>query len=292
MTDIKKIAQISDEAIPEFPTSRRSGYVEDSVDKWLTEHYEELRQIIEYQNYCVDVAEEAENKLADAEKRAADAEGKLADAHKRAETAEGRVAAAEARVVEAEAAAAEATTLAGQWEDAYHDLEAQPAQTVAAPVVTPVEDSIEREAAEVSTLLQNATRLAREHVEQAQVDAGKIRENAENEVHELRREIERLSGERYAAYHTLSSFYTNELQKLNGNPIFADLNNADQPAENNFAAQEAVALEEAEEQGYELESPTEEPIAEEFVVEDHKVEDEGEDDDVITVVDDEEETRK
>lgn len=284
MTDIKKIAQISDDAIPEFPTSRRSGYVEDSVDKWLTEHYEELHQIIEYQNYCVDVAEKAEQERDEAQAVAAAAESKIADAVARAEAAE--------------AQAAEAADIASQWEAAYNERVEQEASAPAAPAVAPVADTVEREAAEVSTLLQNATKLAREHIEQAKVDADKIRENAESELQDLRKEIERLAGERYAAFHTLSSFYTNELGKLVENPMFADLKETaapetvEEPAVD-LAVQESVALEEAEENGYELETPVEEDVTTEVVDVVEVAPDEEDDEEVVfTVVDDEDETQK
>lgn len=293
MTDIKKLAQISDDAIPEFPTSRRSGYVEDSVDKWLTEHYDELRQIIDYQNYCVEVAEKAEEERDEAR-------GKL-------DAAESRAAAAEARVTAAEKAAADATDIASQWESAYNDL-AQ--QEPAAPVVAPVADTVEREAAEVSTLLQNATKLARDHIEQAKVDADKIREDAEAELQELRREIERLGGERYAAFHTLSTFYTKELSKLAENPVFADLKDVlavevvgtledvvetleenNDEADVDLAVQESVALEEAEENDYELETSADDEVApaEEALHDDSLYPDDDEDEVVVTVADDEDE---
>lgn len=304
MTDIKKLAQISDDAIPEFPTSRRSGYVEDSVDKWLTEHYDELRQIIDYQNYCVEVAETAE-----AERD--EAQGKLSAAESKAAEAEARATAAEARAEAAEAVAAEAADIASQWETAYNDL-AQ--REPAAPVVAPVADTVEREAAEVSTLLQNATKLARDHIEQAKVDADKIREDAETELQELRREIERLGGERYAAFHTLSTFYTKELSKLAENPVFADLKDVlavevvgtledvvetleenNDEADVDLAVQESVALEEAEENDYELETTVEDEAApaeeepEEALHDDSLYPDDDEDEVVVTVADDEDE---
>ena len=176
MTDeVKKIQQITDNAVPEFPISRRGGYLEESVDDWLTTHYEELKKIIEYQNYCVEVAEKAQGELAEAQDRVAaleagtesadsvdtsDLEARLADAERRVEVAE-------ARVVE---------------------LENAPV-AVAAPAAVPAADTVEEEAIQASTLLQNASRLAREHVESARADAEKIRENAELKVVDLTQQI-------------------------------------------------------------------------------------------------------
>lgn len=208
MTDeVKKIQQITDNAVPEFPISRRGGYLEESVDDWLTTHYEELKKIIEYQNYCVEVAEKAQGELAEANERVAaleagtesadsvdtsDIEARLADAERRAE-------AAEARVVE---------------------LENAPV-AVAAPAAVPAADTVEEEAIQASTLLQNASRLAREHVESARADAEKIRENAELKVVDLTQQIEHLEGIKFATRRTLTDFFQGELDKLAANEALA-----------------------------------------------------------------------
>jgi hypothetical protein len=209
MTDeVKKIQQITDNAVPEFPISRRGGYLEESVDDWLTTHYEELKKIIEYQNYCVEVAEKAQGELAEAQDRVAaleagtesadsvdtsDLEARLADAERRAETAEARVA----------------------------ELENAPVAVAAAPVAAPVADTVEEEAIQASTLLQNASRLAREHVESARADAEKIRENAELKVVDLTQQIEHLEGIKFATRRTLTDFFQGELDKLAVNEALA-----------------------------------------------------------------------
>ena len=64
MTDkIKKLESLTEDVQPEFPTLSRGGYVEDTVDDWLSNHLKEVNEIIKYQNYGVDVVDGLENDL-------------------------------------------------------------------------------------------------------------------------------------------------------------------------------------------------------------------------------------
>jgi hypothetical protein len=206
--EVKKIVQVNDDAKPEFPISRRGGYLEEAVDKWLTAHYEELAQIIAYQNYTVDVLEAKEAELADVAPLLEEAERRTVEAEERAAKAEQDL--ADARNNQTVAAPVQET----------------PAPVAAAtPVTREFSDEIEEEAYQASALLQRASRLAREHVEAAESDAVAIRENAENSLVSLREEIEQLKGIRFATYRALSNFYETELSKLREDDRFSGIEN-------------------------------------------------------------------
>lgn len=208
MTDInaseqlQKISPITQDAVPEFPVSRRGGYLEDAVDQWLTTHYEEIGRIIEYQRYSVDVLEAAQARLAVAEEAANTADARVADAVARAVAAEERVAELEEHIANTPVAE-----------------EAAPVETVEETQDFASEE--EAEAFYASRLLQNAARLANEHVDSAKADAEQIRSQAYQDVVDLHQQKEELNGEIFATRNTLIEFFENQLGALHANPIFA-----------------------------------------------------------------------
>ena len=209
MTDefeVKKLSPLSEETIPQFPTSRRSGYLEDSVDAWLAQHYAEVQQMIEYQNYCVDVVEALKAQKAQLEEQLANVP--VVDTSVEDELR---------GVIE------EQNNIIGDLNDRVVEAEARALSAEQAAAATPARPSVEEEAAESSSLLQNAARLARQHIEEAKLDAEKIRERAEQTVIDLRKDIEHLDGLRFATFHTLESFFTKELHKLVSDPTFAGI---------------------------------------------------------------------
>lgn len=216
MTDefeVKKLSPLSEDTIPQFPTSRRSGYLEESVDNWLTQHYAEVQQMIDYQNYCVDVAETLKAQKADLETQLAAATAAPAvDPELEAELR---------RVID------EQNEIIGQLNDRVVEAEARALTAEKALNTAPARPTVEEEAQESSSLLQNAARLARQHIEEAKLDAEKIRERAEQTVVDLRKDIERLDGLRFATFHTLESFFTKELHKLVSDPTFAGIVDSD-----------------------------------------------------------------
>jgi hypothetical protein len=206
---VQKINQVDQSSYPEFPVSRKGGYLEEAVDEWLEKHFQNVRDIITYQNYSVDQLEAVQTELERLQNSKPEvvatednneAEVRANEAEARAVAAEERAVHAEQRAVAAEAALTEART--------------------AAPVAASAEDDEDREVQQASQLLQRATQVAREHVEEAKQQADRIREEAELTITDLREDIERLEGTKFATKRTLEDFFTEELNKIRENDLF------------------------------------------------------------------------
>lgn len=216
MTDkIKKLESLTEDVQPEFPTLSRGGYVEDTVDDWLSNHLKEVNEIIKYQNYGVEVVDGLEAELGEAQARIQALESDALVAQAGASSTE------DVAALREELAAAKAR---------IHELENAPLGEFPSGASETVQASI---------LLQHATQLGAQYIEQAKADGEQIRKDAENQLVELRGEIEELEAQRFATYRSLDDFFSQELAKLRENSLFAD--DADKDAED---AEEEVAAEE------------------------------------------------
>lgn len=226
MTDkIKKLEQLSEEVYPKFPTLNRGGYVEDSVDSWLDQHLKELTQIIDYQNYGVDLVDGLEAEVDEAKAQHSVLETELAEAKAYNEGLEAEVGSLRARLAEMEAAdsrslveevsnTSELDGLRNELADAKaHIAELEKESAVPAPGT---------EATRAATLLQHASELGAQYVEQAKADGEQIRKDAEAQLVEMRREIEELEAKLFATVTSLREFHAYELAKLESNPLFAE----------------------------------------------------------------------
>lgn len=198
MTDkIKKLESLTQDVQPEFPTLSRGGYVEDTVDDWLSNHLKEVNEIIKYQNYGVEVVDSLEEELAAANARLADLESDTLVAqagsadHEDVAALREELAAAHARI---------------------HELENAPLAEF---------PSVQSETMQASILLQHATQLGSQYIENAKADGEQIRKDAEAQVVELRGEIEDLEAQRFATFRSLDDFFSQELTKLRENNVFA-----------------------------------------------------------------------
>ena len=105
------------------------------------------------------------------------------------------------------------------------------------------------ETVQASILLQHATQLGAQYIEQAKADGEQIRKDAEGKLVELRVEIEELEAQRFATYRSLDDFFSQELAKLRENSLFADDANKDSAeAEEEVAAEDVTPAVEAEEE--------------------------------------------
>lgn len=223
MTDkIKKLESLTEDVQPEFPTLSRGGYVEDTVDDWLSNHLREVNEIIKYQNYGVDVVDGLESELESANARIQELENDALVSQAGASSTE------DVTALKEELAAAKAR---------IHELENAPLGDF---------PSGESETVQASILLQHATQLGAQYIEQAKADGEQIRKDAENQLVELRGEIEELEAQRFATYRSLDDFFSQELAKLRENSLFADDADSDSTeadAEEESADEEAVAEE-------------------------------------------------
>lgn len=205
MTDkIKKLEPLAEDVQPEFPTLSRGGYVEDTVDDWLSNHLKEVNKIIEYQNYGVEVVNSLEEQQAKLEEELAAAHARLADID--SDTLVAQAGSADHEDVAAlreELAAAHAR---------IHELENAP---------LPEFPSAQSETMQASILLQHATQLGAQYIDKAKADGEQIRKDAEAQVVELRVEIEDLEAHRFATFRSLDEFFSQELAKLRENNVFA-----------------------------------------------------------------------
>lgn len=217
MTDkIKKLESLTEDVQPEFPTLSRGGYVEDTVDDWLSNHLREVNEIIRYQNYGVDVVDGLETELESANARIKELENDALISQAGAASTE------DIAALKEELAAAKAR---------IHELENAPVGEF---------PSGESETVQASILLQHATQLGAQYIEQAKADGEQIRRDAENQLVELRGEIEELEAQRFATYRSLDDFFSQELAKLRENSLFAD------DADNETDEEEAPTDEEAD----------------------------------------------
>ena len=230
MTEIKKLDALDESVHPEFPTMARGGYVEDSVDAWVSKFLEEVKQIIQYQNYGVDVAEHLEQELNAAQKRVEELEAAVDSSV--ADGLRDELAAAQARI---------------------HELENSTA-TATFPTQAP-------ETVQASFLLQQATKLGEEYVDKAKSDAEQIRHDAEAQLVELRADIENLSALRFATFRSLEDFHAQELDKLRSNALFSfEEENAEEGLAEEAEAEEAApGVEESADEYEELEGDAEVP---------------------------------
>lgn len=226
MTDkIKKLESLTEDVQPEFPTLSRGGYVEDTVDDWLSNHLKEVNEIIKYQNYGVDVVDGLENDLTVANARIQELENDALVAQAGASSTED-VAALREELAKAKAR--------------IHELENAPLGEF---------PSGQSETVQASILLQHATQLGAQYIEQAKADGEQIRKDAEGKLVELRVEIEELEAQRFATYRSLDDFFSQELAKLRENSLFADDANKDSAeAEEEVAAEDVTPAVEAEEE--------------------------------------------
>lgn len=217
MTDkIKKLESLTEDVQPEFPTLSRGGYVEDTVDDWLSNHLREVNEIIKYQNYGVDVVDGLETELESANARIKELENDALISQAGSASTE------DVTALKEELAAAKAR---------IHELENAPVGEF---------PSGESETVQASILLQHATQLGAQYIEQAKADGEQIRKDAENQLVELRGEIEELEAQRFATYRSLDDFFSQELAKLRENSLFSD------DADNEAEEEEAPAEEEAD----------------------------------------------
>ena len=232
MTDkIKKLELLTDDVHPEFP-SNRGGYVEDTVDEWLSNHLKEVNEIIKYQNYGVDVVDALEADLNTARERIAELESEVAAIPEPVVV-----------TVKDEAAEAEVSALRSALAEANARIEELESATPA-PAVTEL-PTYESETVQASILLQHATELGQKYIEQAKADGEQIRRDAEDKLVELRGDIEDLEAQRFATRRSLEEFFSQELVKLRENPLFAH---------------EAAKEEESEEEAVEADEET--PVVE------------------------------
>jgi hypothetical protein len=202
MTDkIKKLESLTEDVQPEFPTLSRGGYVEDTVDDWLSNHLREVNEIIKYQNYGVDVVDALEGELEVAHARIQELENAPAPTAVAAEVSND----SSAEVAALQAALAQATARIKELEN------------------TPIGEfpTEETETVQASILLQHATKLGTQYIEKAKADGEQIRKDAEDTLVELRGEIEELEAHRFATFRSLEDFYAQELLKLRENAVFA-----------------------------------------------------------------------
>lgn len=218
MTDkINKIQPLTEDVFPAFPTAN-GGYVEEVVDTWMNQHFTEVNQIIEYQNYGVDIVDALESELEEA--RAA-----LAQAH-----AEGS-----AHMIDEVTNSDELDNLRSELATAKAELGAVKTELdeararIAELEETPARMTLEEEKDRASILLQHATQLGANFVEQAKVDAENIRRDAEVQLVETRKEIEELNAQRFATLNSLMDFYSHELSKLSTHPLFTEAFATDEP---------------------------------------------------------------
>lgn len=226
MTDkIKKLESLTEDVQPEFPTLSRGGYVEDTVDDWLSNHLKEVNEIIKYQNYGVDVVDGLENDLNVAHARIQELENDALVSQAGASSTE------DVAALREELAAAKAR---------IHELENAPLGEF---------PSGQSETVQASILLQHATQLGAQYIEQAKADGEQIRKDAEGKLVELRVEIEELEAQRFATYRSLDDFFSQELAKLRENSLFADdANKESAEAEEEVAAEVVTPAVEAEEE--------------------------------------------
>lgn len=261
MTDkIKKLEALTDDVQPEFPTLNRGGYVEDTVDEWLTNHLKEVNEIINYQNYGVDVVDGLEAELAQAHARIAELEAHPVFVDPAFSTEEDtlreELASAHARIAELEN-----TSM----------------------IAFPTADS---DIVKASILLQHATKLGADYIEKAKADGEQLRADAEARLVEVREEVQKLEAHRYATFLSLSGFFTQELAKLQENPVFLVEEEEVPDSEEDAVEDEVVESDEApeSEEGAEGEAVD----SEEDAVEDEAVEsdeasefEEGAEDEVV-----------
>lgn len=219
MTDkIKKLESLTEDVQPEFPTLSRGGYVEDTVDDWLSNHLKEVNEIIKYQNYGVDVVDGLEGELSEAHARIQELENDALVAQAGASSNE------DVSALRDELAAAKAR---------IHELENAPVGEF---------PSGQSETVQASILLQHATQLGAQYIEQAKADGEQIRKDAESKLVELRGEIEDLEAQRFATYRSLDDFFSQELAKLRENPLFEeDANKDSEEADEEESVEEEVA---------------------------------------------------
>lgn len=204
MTDkIKKLEPLNEDVQPEFPSTARGGYIEDVVDDWLRTHLKEVNEIIKYQNYGVDVVDGLESDLATAQERIQTLE------------------AAPATVVEGDSSA-EVETLRAELSEAKSLIQSLEANVQRLKDNAPLDafPNMESETVQASLLLQQATRLGAEYIENAKSDGEQIRRDAEDRLVEVRGEIEGLEAQRFATFRTLEDFFSTELSKLRENAVF------------------------------------------------------------------------
>lgn len=212
MTDkIKKLEQLTEDVQPEFPALPRGGYVEDTVDDWLSNHLKEVNDIIKYQNYGVEVVESLEEELGQVTEQLAQANEQLEQTAARLHQFEN-----DALVVEAGANSTdELAALRAELTKAnarIHELENNPIGEF---------PSGESETVQASILLQHATTLGAQYIAQAKADGEQIRKDAEATLVELREEIENLEAQRFATFRSLDDFFSQELANLRANNVFA-----------------------------------------------------------------------
>lgn len=259
MTDkIKKLESLTEDVQPEFPTLSRGGYVEDTVDDWLSNHLREVNEIIRYQNYGVDVVDGLETELESANARIKELENDALISQAGAASTE------DIAALKEELAAAKAR---------IHELENAPVGEF---------PSGESETVQASILLQHATQLGAQYIEQAKADGEQIRRDAENQLVELRGEIEELEAQRFATYRSLDDFFSQELAKLRENSLFADdadneTDEEEAPAEEEADATVDAPVEEEEEAPAEVEAPELDEDEEDEALETSDLEEDDED---------------
>lgn len=216
MTDYQKIDQITEDVLPEFPHESRGGYIEDEVDNWLRQHMLEVRQIIQYQNLGADllVAAEAEKAVLNQEKL---------DLQAAVDEANARVAFLENNPVVV-----------------THEAEAVTLVAPVAPTPVAVAPSYESEGQQASVLLQNAMKLANDHVDAAKAEAEKIVVDAHASLVDLKADIEKYEGYKFATFHALTDFLSNELERLQNEAVFANLKDSEEAAPEEEAVPEEL----------------------------------------------------
>lgn len=232
MTDkIKKLEQLSEEVYPKFPTLNRGGYVEDSVDAWLDQHLKEVSSIIDYQNYGVDLVDGLEGELTEAKVLNGQLEAELDQTKAYTEGLEAEVESLKSRIAEMDEAGSRSLVEEVSSTSEVDGLRNELAEAKAR--ITELETNIVEmetaaavpapgtEATRAATLLQHASELGSQYIEQAKADGEQIRKDAEDKLVEMRREIEELDAQRFATINSLREFHAYELAKLEENPVFA-----------------------------------------------------------------------
>lgn len=251
MSKLKKIDQISEESYPEFPTIN-GGYVEDSVDKYIKETFESIKQVIAYQHHCVDVAEgleeaydaaasENESLKAEWAEEIAESNRLLDSAGEEIENLKKELADTQAALVAVEAQAiAEPVVVEEVHEEVIEEVIEEPValeETITESLQSPspvVVGEVREEPAAVlpgvsegaqsaALLLQHAQEVADSHISEAKIEAAGIIEHAKGEAERLTEGNAHLRETLHATLTNLTDFHKNELEKLANDSILADV---------------------------------------------------------------------
>lgn len=225
---IKKLEQLTEDVHPEFPTLPSGGYVEDVVDQWLSKHLGEVNQIIQYQNYGVDLVDAAERELEGLKARNLDAPPadftQSVSDNKELEAVRDELARVQAELKDANHRVGEAEYLRAELAEVENKLAHANARNEELQAKPAASYEVHSETMQASILLQHATELGAQFVEKAKEDGEQIRRDAVSELGELRAEIEEMDARRFATFRSLEEFFRNELQAVREHSLFADFN--------------------------------------------------------------------